>query len=459
MNWYKRLRLRLSNDPRISRVLHGSLSSVLGRGLTLLINVVTLPLTLRYLGSFEYGIWVTVSTSVVMLSVLDLGIANTLNNFIGEAYAEDDREKAQRYFATAFWVTIGVVAALAPLGYIAWRLIDWGNVFHLTDPAMRQRAADCVAFAGGCFLLSLPLTLAGRVTAGYQQVHLANYFAMINSVFGLVAILATLLLHGSLVMLMALYSMAMLTGPVCLNVWLCFWQRPWIKPLPSKVTPQVVRRLFGQGILFFIMQITTLVVLNSDNLVITHYVGASAVTPYSIAWKLTQYATLFQGLLIPSLWPAFTEAYHKRQMDWINSTYRSIRRKTLIGTAIVGVLIGLFGPFLIRLWLGAAVVPGRELLWLMAFFSFVVSATNNQSLLLAATGRLTVETTVAVLAAIANLALSIHLVKIMGVEGVILGTILSFLLVMIVPQWWEVRRVLAGRYLPVALAKETAAAS
>jgi O-antigen/teichoic acid export membrane protein len=118
MHWYRRFRQRLTNNPRFSRVLHGSFSGMLGRGLTLLINIITLPLTLRYLGRFEYGIWVTVSTSVVMFSVLDLGIANTLNNFIAEAYAEGDREKAQRYFATAFWITIAIVAALLPVAYL-----------------------------------------------------------------------------------------------------------------------------------------------------------------------------------------------------------------------------------------------------------------------------------------------------------------------------------------------------
>ena len=455
MHWYKRFRQRLNNDKRFSRVLHGGFSGVLGRGLTLLINVVTLPLTLRYLGPFEYGIWVTVSTSVVMLSVLDLGIANTLTNFIAEAHAENDREKAQRYFATAFWITIVIVVVLAPVCYAAWRLIDWGALFHLTNPATRVHCADCVAVAGGFFLLSLPLTLASRVLSGYQQVHLANYFTMANSVFSLIAILATVLLHGSLVMLMTLYSVAMLAGPLSLNLWLCLWQRPWVKPLPSKVSAQIIRRLFGQGALFFLLQVTGLVVFNSDNLVITHFIGAAAVTPYSIAWKLTQYATLFQGLLIPSLWPAFTEAYHNRQMDWINNTYRSIRRKTLIGAAAVGVLIGVLGPFVIRLWVGAAAVPGRELLWLMALFALIMSATNNQALLLMATGRLALETVVAVLAAIANLALSIHLVKSMGVEGVILSTIVSFLAIMILPQAWEVRRVLDGRYLPEFSGKKT----
>jgi O-antigen/teichoic acid export membrane protein len=450
MYLYTRFRERLRHDPRFSRILHGSLSGVLGRGLTLLISAVTLPLTLRYLGQLQYGIWVTVSTSVVMLSVLDLGIASTLNNFIAQAYAEDDREKAQRYFATAFWITVAIVAVLAPLVYLAWHRVDWGVLFHLSDPALARQAAQSVAVAGAFFLVSLPLTLASRVMGGYQQVHLANYFTMANSVFSLAAILTTVLLHGSLVMLMVAYSTAMLAGPLGQNVWLCLWQRPWIKPLPSKVTPGVIRRLFGQGLLFFALQLAGLVVFNSDNLVITHFVGAAAVTPYSVAWKLTQYASLLQGLLIPSLWPAISEAYHKRQMPWINSIYRSLERKTLIGVGTAALLIGLAGRFIIRVWVGQSAVPGRELLWLMALFAFIMSVTTNQALLLSATGRLRLEATVAVLAAAVNLLLSIHLVKTMGVEGVILSTILSFLIVMIGPQAWEVRRVLRGRYLPDA---------
>ena len=448
MSLYSRLRQRLHHDPRLSRILHGSLSGVLGRGLTLMISAVTLPLTLRYLGRLEYGIWVTVSTSVVMLSVLDLGIASTLNNFIAEAYAEDDREKAQQYFATAFWVTVAIIAILAPAGYLGWRSVDWGELFHLGDPALTRQAAESVAVAGAFFLISLPLSLASRVMGGYQQVHLANYFTMANSVFSLAAILITVLLHGSLVMLMTAYSIAMLAGPLGLNLWLCFWQRPWIKPVPSRVTPTIIRRLFGQGLLFFALQLAGLVVFNSDNLVITHYVGAAAVTPYSVAWKLTQYAALLQGLLIPSLWPAISEAYHKRQMAWINDTYHSLERKCLLGIGGAAVFLGLTGRFLIRIWVGPSAVPGSALLWLMALFAFIMSVTTNQALLLSATGRLRLEATVAVIAAAVNLTLSIHLVKSMGVEGVILSTIVSFLVIMIGPQAWEVRQVLRGRYLP-----------
>lgn len=143
MNWFTRLQQRFGNDPRFARVLHGSLSGLASRGLTLLVNI-----TLHYLGRFQYGIWITVSTSVVMLAVLDLGIANTLTNFIAEAHANDDRQKAQQYFATAFWITIAIVLLLAPLSFAVWRALNWGSLFHIDNPFLVSEVRRCVAVAG-----------------------------------------------------------------------------------------------------------------------------------------------------------------------------------------------------------------------------------------------------------------------------------------------------------------------
>jgi O-antigen/teichoic acid export membrane protein len=441
-------RRRLKQDPRFARILHGSLSGIAGRGFGLLVSLVTLPLTVRYLGKLEYGVWVTISTSVVMMSVLDLGIANTLTNFISEAYAEDDRNKAQEGFATAFWLTVALTLTLAPACFFAWRLANWGSIFHLQDPVLLAQAKECVAISAAFFLFSLPLNLANRVLGGYQQVHLSNYFAMSGSILGLIAILSVVALKGTLVHLTAAYCAVSLLGNLGLNLWLCLWQKPWIMPLPWKMRREIARALFGQGSLFFILQLTGLIVFNSDNLVITHYLGAAEVTPYSVAWRLTGYASLLQSLIVPSLWPAFTEAYRKRDLVWVRSTYHSINRKSLTAVGIAAVVLALAGRTVIRLWAGNLAVPSSGLLWLMAIFAFVISVTTNQSVVLTATGRLRLEAGVAVLAAIANLYLSIHLVQRIGAEGVILSSILSFLVVMYIPQAWEVRRVLSGRYMP-----------
>ena len=440
--------MRLS-DSRMSRVLLGSVTALFGRGLAVVVNAVLLPVILRYLGRLEFGIWITISTSVLMLSVLDLGMANTLTNFIAEAHAEEDREKATRFYSTAFWISSAAVLLLSPLFYAGWRAINWGLVFHLTDPLQTQHARLCIAVAVAFFLTSLPLSLANKVLAGYQQVHLANGFAMISSLLSLVAILTTVALHGTIVHLMASYCAAMLVGTFGLNLWLNFWQRPWLAPRLQSVQVATARSLFGQGFLFFIIQCTGLVVFSTDNLVITHYLGPAQVTPYSFAWRLTNYATMVQAIMLPSLWPAFSEAYHKRELDWVVSTYRSVTRKSLASVALAAFVIGISGRVIIRLWAGPAAVPGQKLLWLMAAFNLIMAATTNQAFLLNATRRLRVEAVVAVLAAAVNLGLSIFLVQRIGTEGVIASTIFSFLFCMIVPQELEVRRVLAGRYLPI----------
>jgi len=452
----RRLRARLKNDPRLMRMLHGGASNFAGRGVALLVSAVTLPLTVRYLGKLEYGVWITISTTVVMLSVLDLGIANTLTNFISSAYASDDKEAAQGYFATAFWLTCGVAIVLGLIAAGVFHVLNWGSLLGLTEPALIAQARTCVAISIGFFLISLPLNLANRVLSGYQEVHIGNYFAMINSLLGLVAIVATVLLRLGIVQLMLSYCLAMLTGSVLLNLWLAIWHKPWIRAYPARFERTKARTLFGQGFLFFLLQLTGIVVFNSDNLVITHYLGAAEVTPYSIAWRLTSYASLLQSMLIPSFWPAFTEAYHKRDMQWVRNTYRNMTQKTLMAVTAAALLLGFFGHWIIRVWAGRAVVPSSLLLWTLAGWAILVATTTNQALLLTATGRLRLEAAVAVLAAIANLGLSIYLVQRIGAEGVILSTILSFAIFMIVPQELEVRRVLRGDFLPAVVPEEEA---
>lgn len=451
MSLIARLRRRLQADARLSSIFKGSATAVAGKGLTMLVSAITLPITIRYLGKLEYGIWVTISTSVVMLAVLDLGIANTLTNFISRAYAEGDEAMAQRYFATALWITVLITLVLAVCGAIIFRWVHWGSVFGLHDPLLIAQTRSCVAIAFGFFLLSLPLNLANKVLSGYQEIHLANYFAAFASVMGLVAIVATVLLHGTLVTLTAAYCSATLLGTLLLNLWLWFWHRPSVAPRPSAVTRSITRDLFGEGVLFFVLQLCGLIVFNSDNLVIAHFLGAAEVTPYSVAWRLCGYASMFQSLLIPSLWPAFSEAYHRADLPWIRKTYQRIMRGSLLAVAAAAIVIGLFGRPLIRVWAGPAAVPGSLLLWLMCAWVVLLSYTVNQAMLLAATSRIRIQALSSSIAAIANISLSIYLVRLIGAPGVLVGTLISYVLFVWAPQAYEVRSILRGDSLSAAV--------
>jgi hypothetical protein len=46
------------------------------------------------------------------------------------------------------------------------------------------------------------------------------------------------------------------------------------------------------GGMFFVIQIAMVLIFQTDNLIIAHFAGAAAVTPYSVAYRLFGYTTL-----------------------------------------------------------------------------------------------------------------------------------------------------------------------
>jgi O-antigen/teichoic acid export membrane protein len=435
------------DDPRFARVLKGGLSGAAGKATAVLVNAVSLPITIRYLGPEQYGFWVTISTTIMMLAVLDLGIANTLVNFISRAYAERSEEMAKRYYASAFWTTSAIAILLGLISTVIWPHIDWGKVFGLSDPAMARQAGKCAAISFGYVLLTLPLGLASKVMGGYQRVPVANLFAMINSVLGLGAIIFVVRMHGTVVDLMAVFCTAMLTGTILLNLWMGLRHEPRIRPTPRRVHLGAVREIMGHGMLFFILQLAGLAVFNTDNLIIAHFLGAEQVTPYAVTMRLVSYASVLQSLLVPSLWPAFSEAYVSHDLVWIRTAYHRVMRATLLTVIPTALFLGFAGHWIIRAWAGQAAVPGSVLLWGMCFWTVLLSITVNQGALLAAAQHLQLQTIYSSLAAILNLVLSVVLVQRIGVTGVLLATIISYLLFIVVPAAWQIRQILQGRYL------------
>lgn len=452
----------LAPDPQVSRVAQEAAHSVpeeravrrrrsiasavgtavVGRGSVFLVNAISVPILVRYLGGEEYGLWVTISMSLGMLIALDVGIANTVTNLISEAYARDDREAAGRYFATAFWMTAAVVAAVAAVGWVVWPHIDFGFLLGIREPGLVPVASHASALAAGIFIGGLPAALAARALAGYQELHLANLFSAGSCVASLAAIVLVVMLHGSLTELVAAYSGMLVLGNVACLAWMCLWRKPWLTPWPTRVDAGLAGRIFRSGGQFFVIQIGSLVVFNSDNLVISHFLSPAQVTPYSVTWRLVNYATAAQVVLFPSLWPAYSEAWARGDMAWIRTTYERLRRFTMLTLVAGGAVLLLGGRAIIRVWAGPAAVPSQELVALMCVWMALFAVSMNQTCLMAATGRVKRQAISTALSAAVNLTLTLYWVRTLGLVGVLLGTVVSYLVFMVGVQTWEVHRIL-----------------
>ncbi len=441
----------LNQMPQESRrrnrgIAAAALSGLFGKGTNLLVNAAIVPLTVRYLGSEGYGLWITISSAVTMFFVLDIGIATTLTNLISEAYANNDEERAASYFATAFWLVLGISALLGLTGLIFWPYIHWPSVFHVQNPALVHDTNWAVAAAFIVFLCALPSGLATKVLGGYQELHAANLFAAGGSLASLLGVILVIHLHGSLPILVAAYAGSAAAANAACLMWICLFHKPWLKPWPSRIKRNLIGDIFYSGGQFFLIQIAGLVVFNSDNLVISHYLSPAQVTPYNVTWRLVTYITVVPVLIVPALWPAYSEAYAKGDLAWIRLAYARNRWITLTVLAAGCAVMLSIGRRIILLWAGAAAVPSVMLLRLMCVWMFIFAITLNQSCLMGATYRVGKQAIYGILAAAANLILSILWVKTIGSAGVLIATIVSYLVFIVAMQTWEVRRILRGDF-------------
>jgi O-antigen/teichoic acid export membrane protein len=89
-------------ERRSRSLVRGTASAMVARGIGSLTGIITVPLTVRYLGAERYGAWMTISSVLVFLGFSDFGLAASLTNALGKAFGENDRESARRYVTTTF---------------------------------------------------------------------------------------------------------------------------------------------------------------------------------------------------------------------------------------------------------------------------------------------------------------------------------------------------------------------
>lgn len=431
---------------RARSVVQGTASGLLGRGLGFLTGIISLPLTVRYLGSERYGVWITISTALTFLSFTDFGLTNSMTNALGRAYGEEDRHAARRYVSSAFFVLCAIAVFV---------LIGGGtSVAHLAgflfpraqSGPLRAEIVDSLMLALTIFALNFPLLTVSRILAAHQESAIANLWAMAGNVANLVAILVVIWFHGGLWWLVLGCSGLGLLINAASAIWLFEFHKPWLRPSPWAVDQKILRELLSAGWRFFVIGTAWMITSQTDNLVIAHFLGAKQVTPYNVTFRLFAIATMMQTLVYPSLWPAYTEAFAQKDFEWIRRIFRSSFKLSFLATLPIVLVLVIFGRPIIRLWAGAGAVPPFSVIVWMAIWNLILSNLYVASCLLSATGHLRGMAIFGSLSALLNLALSIALVKIYGISGVIAGTVIAAILASYLPTFWEVRRVL--RTLP-----------
>jgi O-antigen/teichoic acid export membrane protein len=432
------------NDERHRRsrsVVRGTITAIAARAFGTVTGLIMVPLTLRYLGATRYGAWMTISSFLLFLNFTDFGLTSSLTNALGKAFGENKPEEARSYITTTLLTLTGVGAVLMVVGILVAEPVAKVLFPQLEPPLLRGEIIPALILSIAVFAISFPLMVTNRVLAAYQENTKANVWVAISSGAGLIGAFAAICYRANLPVLVVATSGSGLLVTLASTVWLFGWHKQWLRPKLLAVDATFLRELFSSGWKFFIMNVGWMINSQTDNMIISHYLGAAAVTPYAVTFRLFAYATLLQTLIFPSLWPAITEAAARKDYDWIQGVYRkTVRISLAIAIGLLAVLT-LFGREIIRLWAGPPAVPTIPLIALMAICNLLLAYLYVPGCFFQAMNHLNWVTLNGVTTALLNLVLSIVFVRRFGVIGVMAGTVLSYTVASYIPVLFQSRRL------------------
>ena len=423
---------------RDRRIALTAVSSAAATGIGAVVSLITIPLTVRYLGTQGYGLWVTIASATALLSFADLGLSSGLVNAISETQATHDVRAARRFVASAFYLLVLIAGAIALGVGLLFPHVDWAGVFNVDSTSVASVAGPAFLVFVAVTLVGVPVGIAPRIRSGYQEGYANGAWQAVGSIASLVAVVVAILAGATLPWLVLALGAGPLVASV-LNGGALLRRRPWLTPRVRDVTRRAGGTILRLGLLFFIVQIAGIAAVETDNLVIARILGVTSVTQYAVPMKLFLFVPLVSNLVVTPLWPAYREALTRRDVPWV---MRSLRRSILGATAwgvVASAALVLVGRPLIEAWAGSDVSPTTPLLIALGLLSVLFCVGNTLAVYMNAANVIGFQAVCLSVMVVVNLTLSIVLTRSIGISGPAWGSAISLGLVVIVPYALYVR--------------------
>ncbi len=429
-------------DERYRRIALTTLTQVAAKGINILTALVSVPLALGYLGTERYGMWLTISSFIVILRFADLGLGNGVLNMISATEGKDEQSMAQRYVSSGFFMLCGIAFLLATLFLAAYPLVDWPQVFNVSSNQAQTEANSAVIVFAICFLLGLPLGLVQRIHFGYQEGFVNSAWLALGNLLGLGGVLLVIHLQAGLPWLVLMLAGAPVLALLLNGIILFRFRRPWLRPRWEFVESDAVRRLLDLGGAFFVLQVAVAVTFSSDNIVAAQVLGAEAVSDYGVPMRLFMTVSLLVGMALQSFWPAYGEAIARQDIRWVRRTLTRSLVATVAVSTFPALFLILFGRPLILWWTAGEIETSLVLLTGLAIWT-VLSATGNAlAMFLNGANIIRFQAICAVLLMVAALAAKIFFARRFGVPGIVWGTVGAYVLFTVLPMALYIPRLL-----------------
>jgi O-antigen/teichoic acid export membrane protein len=200
----------------------------------------------------------------------------------------------------------------------------------------------------------------------------------------------------------------------------------------------------GFSFKLFITQISRQLQMRTDELVIAGALPVSSVTPYSFGRRLGEIPNQLANQLVRTLMPLASGLHAERDWSRLRAMHIASTRISIAIAAALAAVLATLAPSLLRLWVGPGYAQHWPVVLLIALSSVAALSIYPAGAILQGMDRHKLQAITSILNGALNLALSLVLVRSMGIVGVALGTLIPTALEAAILTPYTVRQLKAG---------------
>ena len=419
----------IGTDSRSKKMYKNTVAMIGIRGVSMILTLISAPIMLHHVDRADYGVLLTLTSIVGWVGYMDVGLGNGLRNKLPEFLAKGDFHSAKKIVSSCYVPLAIYVALIIVIFLMVSPFVDWLGVLNSpTSDAGEIRGLTNVVFIAFC--IQFLFGLINSILFAYQMPAFQSLFTFVGQFVALIALVIQVYVFD-VTSVLQIGAVNSIIPPLVLfwgSIGLFRTKLKEIAPSFKLFEFKSVGSILSLGLKFFVLQMITIVLFQANSIIIARVVSPEAVVEYNLAFKYVSLLTMIFTIVITPVWSATTDAYVRKDFEWINKTL-SFSRKVCIASIFIGVLMVLASKFVYGMWLGRGSIDinysttGLILLYISFEMLYKVYGT-----IINGTGKVFAQIILTGIIAIIYIPLAIFLGNLCGLSGVLIANTIVFAL-------------------------------
>jgi len=343
----------------MSQLKKGAILSYLNIILTTVLGLLITPFIIRSLGKSEYGLYNLIGSFIAYLSLMDLGLNNTIVRFVSRYRALRDTKSEQKFLGTTMSIYFVISLLVVLIGLILYTNLD--KIFS------RSLNPDEMAEAKVMFIIlifnlaiSLPGGAFNAICNAYEHFVFPRAAAIIRHLLRALTVVAVLNLGGkaiSMVIIDTVFNIILILVTLSYS-----FLKLQVKFNFTEHESNIIKQIFSYSIWILLLAITSQFLWNAGQLILGIVTNTEVVAIYAVGIMLGgfygSFSTAVSSLFLP----------RASQMSIHNTKEEILEMMIKIGRIFVLTGFISLGKDFIELWVGNEYYQS----WIIALIMMVV---------------------------------------------------------------------------------------